>query len=67
MMINEGPLDRIMRGVGGTLVLFVTYIAFTGWMQYVGYVFAGMLFFTAITGFCGLYKILGINTNASST
>lgn len=63
MQVNESIMDRVLRAIGGVVVLYFSYMAFTGWIQIVGYVVAVVLIFTAITGFCALYKVFGINTN----
>lgn len=63
MTKNEGPLDRIIRAIAAIILagsgyLFVSIL----WLKIVLFVVSGILVFTAITGFCGLYPILGINT-----
>lgn len=59
---NEGPIDRVVRGVVG--IAFISYALFmlSGIIQIVLAFFGFMLIFTAITGFCGLYTLFGINT-----
>jgi len=59
---NEGKIDRIIRIIAG-LIFFG--LGLSGMFKVVSAVFiligiAGI--FTSITGFCGLYKLLGINT-----
>lgn len=63
MTKNEGPLDRIIRVIAAVILasagyLFVPIL----WLRIVLFVVSGVLVFTAITGFCGLYTIFGINT-----
>ena len=62
MQVNESIMDRILRAIGGFVVLYFAYTLFTGWIQIVGYIVAIIFLFTAITGFCALYKVFGINT-----
>ncbi len=58
MTVNEGALDRGIRIVIGIalIVLALTHVwAPWGWI--------GVLpLFSGLTGFCGLYKVLGIKT-----
>ncbi|MDX9970443.1 MAG: DUF2892 domain-containing protein [Candidatus Gracilibacteria bacterium] len=58
---NEGTADRIIRAVLGIAAAVGAYLI-SGWLQVVLAVVAVMLVFTAITGFCGLYTLLGIRT-----
>jgi hypothetical protein len=58
---NEGALDRIIRailGVGAGIGAIFT----TGALQITLGIISAALIITAITGFCGLYALLGINT-----
>ncbi len=60
-MVNEGALDRLVRVVIGLAVLSLTVVGpHTPW-GLVGLV----PLITGLVGFCPLYRILGIRTNAS--
>ena len=61
---NEGGLDRTVRIIlGGVLAWLGTVSgAVTGTLATVTLVVGIVLIVTGITGFCGLYKVLGINT-----
>jgi predicted tellurium resistance membrane protein TerC len=59
--VNEGPADRIIRGVVGVLLLFLAMYLFNIW-SIIPVVFAIALIFTSVFGYCGLYKLLGFNT-----
>lgn len=63
MKVNEGRLDRIIRFVLAIVlaVLYFTGIA-EGGLGIVVLIAAVMMLVTAITGFCGLYALLGITT-----
>ncbi len=61
LKINEGPADRIIRGVVGVLLLFLAMYLYNIW-SIIPVVFAIALIFTSVFGYCGLYKLLGINT-----
>jgi hypothetical protein len=60
---NENKTDRIIRFILGLVLLFAGNAYFTGTMQVVLYILGTIALFTSITGYCLLYKILGINTN----
>ncbi len=63
MTKNEGSLDRIIRvliGIAALLLVFTGTVS-GAWAWVAGIVGAASLF-TAATGFCGLYKVLGIQT-----
>ena len=60
---NEGVLDRLIR-IPVTIVFFLlAFFWLAGVLQIIFYILAVVMLFTAITGFCALYKILKINTN----
>jgi len=59
---NEGSMDRWIRAIIGVVILTVAYYSLSGKIQIISYVIGAILVFTAITGFCGLYKLLGIST-----
>ena len=68
MKSNEGGADRLIRIIAG-VVLFML-----GWgilkNNLLGIIFdilGTILFVTGITGFCGLYKLLGIRTKKEET
>lgn len=62
MTQNESELDRIIRAVVGVILLLVGYSIEMGVWQVVLYVLGGVAVITSLTGFCMLYKILGIST-----
>lgn len=68
MKANESGADRLIRIIAG-IVLFML-----GWgilkNNILGIIFdilGVILFVTGITGFCGLYKLLGISTKKEET
>jgi hypothetical protein len=62
MKINESAADRWVRTILGAVILYLSYGSLGSVWQIVGYAVGIILIFTAITGFCLLYTILGINT-----
>ena len=60
---NEGNLDRIIRVIAGIVLLLLAFYVLNGIWQTIVYVAAVAMFVTAATGFCGLYKLLKINTD----
>lgn len=59
---NESKNDRIIRAVLGLVLLLLAMYATTGVFSTVLYVLAVIALVTSATGFCALYKLLGINT-----
>lgn len=64
MGTNEGGLDRAVRVLlGGTLIWLATLGGvITGAWGTAAIVFGVILLVTGATGFCGLYRVVGINT-----
>ncbi len=58
---NEGPVDRGIRAVVGVILLLVGF-SFQGVLAWIFYILAAVSLITALTGWCGLYKVLGIST-----
>lgn len=61
MTPNEGTLDRIVRSVLALVLFYLALRAQGPWNGVLG-LLGAVLLFTAITGFCGLYRLLGIST-----
>jgi hypothetical protein len=62
MQKNEGSLDRWIRAILGVLIIYSAYQIFSGIGQIIGFIIGAVLIVTSITGFCYLYKLLGIST-----
>ncbi len=62
MTKNENGLDRIIRVSLGAVLLAVARFLLTGVPQMTFYVLGAVALLTGITGFCALYKVLGIST-----
>ncbi|NCN99724.1 DUF2892 domain-containing protein [Candidatus Falkowbacteria bacterium] len=60
---NEGMLDRLIRVILGEVFFILAWFWLGGSFQTIAYILSAVMLITAITGFCGLYKIFGINTN----
>ena len=63
---NESIVDRLIRIIIGELLLVVSFFWLSGLLQTILYTFSFVVFVTSFTGFCALYKVLGINTNKSN-
>jgi uncharacterized membrane protein len=61
MKRNESAIDRIVRAVLGAALVAVGITA-GGTLALVLYVLAAVMFATALTGFCPLYRLFGIDT-----
>lgn len=59
---NEGRQDRVLRAILGIILIFLGIFVLTQTAQIIAFVVAGILIVTALTGYCGLYTVLGINT-----
>ena len=64
MTRNEGTMDRAIRaGLGTLLLLLALFGSLTSPAVYWGaLIVGGVLIVTALTGFCGIYRLLGVNT-----
>lgn len=60
---NEGNLDKNIRLIVGTVALLLGIFMLTGPLQIVAFAVGAVGIITGLTGFCMLYKILGIKTN----
>lgn len=61
MKRNESTVDRIIRAIIGIALLVFGFII-GGTLQWIMIAAGAVALFTAVTGFCGLYKLLGIST-----
>jgi hypothetical protein len=59
---NEGAIDRLVRLLIAEVFILGAYFWFGGVWQIVFYVVGIVSLITSITGFCALYKVLGIKT-----
>lgn len=58
MPVNEGKFDRAIRIVLGLVLIALVFVGPKtnwGWIGLIPLI-------TGLTGFCGLYKLLGVNT-----
>jgi hypothetical protein len=60
---NEGILDRLIRLILAEIFFILAWFWFGGIAQIVLYILGVMMVVTAAMGFCGLYKLIGFNTN----
>ncbi|MFZ3068862.1 MAG: DUF2892 domain-containing protein [Microgenomates group bacterium] len=62
MTQNVGEMDRLIRAVVGVILILVGYSVGEGTWQIVLYILGGILVINALTGFCLVYKLLGMST-----
>lgn len=62
MVINEAWWDRVIRFVLALVIFVVGSLWVDGWARLALYVLSLVMVITFTTGFCGLYKLLGIST-----
>ena len=60
---NESDVDKKIRLVLGTVILWLALFVFTGTLQIVALVIGVLAIFTGLTGFCLIYKLFGVKTN----
>lgn len=64
MATNVGWLDRLLRLLVASVLFYLGLFLYSGSPLGMGLVVAGgILLLTALVGFCGLYRLLGIHTN----
>ncbi len=68
MKRNEGRIDRLIRVALGAVLLYLAFFsgsaAFaSGIWHWLAIVVGIVMLVTAVTGFCPLYRVFGINTN----
>ena len=61
MPVNESTTDRVIRFLLSLVLFYFAFQSAAPWNWILGIV-AAVLLFTAITGFRGLYRVLGIST-----
>jgi len=61
MTVNESTTDRVVRFILALVLFYFAFQSASPWNWVLGLVGA-VLLFTALTGFCGLYRLLGIST-----
>jgi len=59
---NEGSIDRIIRLIGGLIILLLAIYIFGGNLQIAAYIIGILAIITGLTGYCGIYALIGINT-----
>ncbi|OLP20492.1 hypothetical protein BST81_00135 [Leptolyngbya sp. 'hensonii'] len=67
METNVGLLDRVIRVLLASVLLYLGLFLYRSSALGIGLVAAGgILLITALVGFCGLYRLLGIYTNQTN-
>jgi hypothetical protein len=64
MKTNVGSLDRLIRFLLASVLFYLGLFVYSGTALGIGFVVVGsVLLATAMVGFCGLYRLLGIRTS----
>ncbi len=67
MKINIGSFDRLIRLLLASVLFYLGLFLYGGTGLGVGFIVAGSIFLlTAVVGFCGIYRLLGIHTNQTT-
>ena len=62
MVKNVGTVDKIVRVIVGILALVGVFLVSGMVLKVILGIVAILMFFTSITGYCALYRVLGIST-----
>jgi hypothetical protein len=62
MFLNESRLDRAIRAILGIALLGIGIGLLHGVLEILFIIVGAISLITGITGFCALYRLLGINT-----
>ncbi|MGG6297026.1 YgaP family membrane protein [Leptolyngbya sp. AN02str] len=63
MKVNIGPRDRLIRLILASVLFYLGLFLYSGTALGIGLVvIGGGAFVTAVVGFCGLYRLLGISS-----
>lgn len=63
MKSNQGSTDRIIRVIVGILLIIIGWPVFgNNALGIILDIIGAILLVTGITGFCGIYRVLGIST-----
>jgi amino acid transporter len=67
MKTNLGSVDRLIRLLLASALFYLGLFLYSGSALGIGLVVAGgILLVTALVGFCGLYRLLGIHTSQTN-
>ena len=67
MFTNVGTTDRLLRLLIASVLFYLGLFSYTGSALGIGFDVAGSVaLLTALFGFCGLYRLLGLNTHQSN-
>ena len=67
MSSNVGTVDRFLRILAGSVLLYLGAFVYAGSVGLVLDVVGAIAIITGIIGFCGLYKLLGISTHTTDS
>lgn len=63
MKLNMGNIDRIVRLVVAIILISLAFNGtFAGILGVAAWIVAAIFVFTALVGFCPLYRVIGVNT-----
>ena len=59
---NENSLDRLLRAIAAEALFLLAFFLLSGVVQIIAYILGAITIFTALTGFCALYKIFNFSS-----
>jgi len=65
--MNENNIDRIVRVILGVILLAVAIFSLQGTVAWILGIIGGIVLVTGITGFCLIYKLIGVSTLQDNT
>ncbi|MBS1270969.1 MAG: hypothetical protein MAGBODY4_00098 [Candidatus Marinimicrobia bacterium] len=68
--MNENNIDRFIRVILGVILLALAIFSLQGTLAWIIGIVGGIVLVTGITGFCLIYKLIGVSTlkgNSSSS
>ena len=67
MSSNVGTVDRFLRILAGSVLLYLGAFVYAGSVGLVLDVVGAIAIITGIIGFCGLYKLLGMSNHTTDS
>jgi len=65
--LNVGNWERIVRVVGGALLLILAFATFSGVGAIIAGVLGGVFLVTGLVGYCPLWQLFKVNTRRDTT
>jgi hypothetical protein len=67
MSMNEASWDRVMRVIGGSVLLILAFATFGGAAAVIAGILGGVFLVTGLVGWCPLYAVFKLRTRRDET